>query len=81
MRRMLQVVSFLVVSVAVLGSAQAAQATPTKQAAVAMPDEYSAKVAQQVLQRGGNAVDASIAAALTLAVTIPRPEIWAAAVL
>lgn len=72
MRRMLQVVSFLVVSVAVWGSAQAAQATPTKQAAVAMPDEYSAKVAQQILQRGGNAVDASIAAALTLAVTYPE---------
>ncbi len=42
------------------------------QAAVAMPDKYSAEVAQQVLQSGGNAVDASVAAAFVLAVTFPE---------
>ncbi|TLX54915.1 gamma-glutamyltransferase [Stutzerimonas nosocomialis] len=40
--------------------------------AVAAPDEYSAKVAAQVLQSGGNAVDAAVAAAFTLAVTYPE---------
>lgn len=43
-----------------------------KQAAVAMPDTYSADVARQVLADGGNAVDAAIAASFTLAVTLPE---------
>jgi len=42
------------------------------QAAVAMPDKYSAQVAKDVLQGGGNAFDASIAAAFVLAVTYPE---------
>lgn len=42
------------------------------QAAVAMPDSYSADVARQVLEDGGNAVDAAIAASFTLAVTLPE---------
>ncbi len=41
-------------------------------AAVAMPDKYSANAAKQVLQSGGNAVDAAIAAAFVLAVTYPE---------
>ncbi len=40
-------------------------------AAVAMPDSYAAGVAADVLDSGGNAVDASIAAAFSLAVTKP----------
>lgn len=40
-------------------------------AAVAMPDSYAADVATTVLENGGNAVDASIAAAFSLAVTQP----------
>ena len=40
-------------------------------AAVAMPDSYAVKVATTVLEGGGNAVDASIAAAFSLAVTKP----------
>ncbi|NCF72911.1 MAG: gamma-glutamyltransferase [Gammaproteobacteria bacterium] len=42
------------------------------QSAVAMPDTYSADVATGILEAGGNAVDASIAAAFSLAVTLPE---------
>ncbi|GGD70080.1 gamma-glutamyltransferase [Lacimicrobium alkaliphilum] len=44
----------------------------TQQAAVAMPDSYSADVARQVLEEGGNAVDAAVAANFVLAVTLPE---------
>ena len=43
-----------------------------KQAAVAMPDSFSADVAKQILEKGGNAVDAAIAAQFVLAVTLPE---------
>ncbi len=47
--------------------------TPTvKQAAVAMPDSYSADIAKDILQKGGNAIDAAIAAQFVLAVTLPE---------
>ncbi len=39
--------------------------------AVAAPDRYSADTAQQIFAAGGNAVDAAVAVAFTLAVTRP----------
>jgi len=42
------------------------------QAAVAMPDSFSADAAALVLKQGGNAVDAAITAQFVLAVTLPE---------
>ena len=42
------------------------------QHAVAMPDSFSADAAMAVLEEGGNAVDAAIAAQFVLAVTLPE---------
>lgn len=41
-------------------------------AAIAMPDKYSAEVAETIIKQGGNAIDASVAAAFVLAVTYPE---------
>jgi gamma-glutamyltranspeptidase/glutathione hydrolase len=44
----------------------------TEETAVAMPDTFAASVAMAVLNDGGNAIDAAIAAQFTLAVTYPE---------
>ncbi|RVT45486.1 gamma-glutamyltransferase [Rheinheimera sediminis] len=51
---------------------QGAEARALGQGAVASPDQYGALVAEQILRKGGNAVDAAIAIAFTLAVTYPE---------
>ena len=48
------------------------QPVATGVAAIAMPDSFSADVAQAVLENGGNAIDAAVAAAFALAVTYPE---------
>lgn len=44
----------------------------TGTAAVAMPDRFAAHATRQVLENGGNAVDAAVTAAFVLAVTLPE---------
>ncbi len=50
----------------------AGSAASTNIAAVAAPDRYGADTAARILAMGGNAVDAAIAVAFTLAVTYPE---------
>src|SRR5258707_7942503 len=40
--------------------------------AIAVADKYSADAAEQIFKEGGNAVDAAVAIAFTLAVTYPE---------
>jgi len=59
-------------SLLVIAAATPALADARLRGAVAAPDQYSASVAAHVLETGGNAVDAAVAAAFTLAVTYPE---------
>ncbi|OLS64733.1 gamma-glutamyltransferase [Pseudomonas putida] len=58
-------------SAAILASSTAFAVT-LEGGAVAAPDQYGAQVAADILKKGGNAVDAAVATAFTLAVTYPE---------
>lgn len=58
--------------IATLVASSPAFATVLEGGAVAAPDQYGAEVAAQILRKGGNAVDAAVATAFTLAVTYPE---------
>ncbi|MNM70228.1 Gamma-glutamyltranspeptidase precursor [compost metagenome] len=53
-------------------SCSSAFAATLEAGAVAAPDQYGAQVAADILKKGGNAVDAAVATAFTLAVTYPE---------
>lgn len=62
----------LTLSAAIMATSTPLLAADLTAGAVAAPDEYGTKVAAQILKAGGNAVDAAVATAFTLAVTYPE---------
>ena len=63
---MVRLALFCILTLSMVSTTQAGTA------AVAMPDRYGAAVARDILEDGGNAVDAAIAATFALAVTYPE---------
>ena len=57
---------------AAIFASSSAYAVTLEGGAVAAPDQYGAQVAADILKKGGNAVDAAVATAFTLAVTYPE---------
>jgi gamma-glutamyltranspeptidase/glutathione hydrolase len=68
---MKQVIRILFIAL-LLTSCDGGAPADVSKSAVAMPDSFSAEVAADILNAGGNAVDAAIAAAFSLAVTYPE---------
>ncbi len=58
--------------ISLLASASSVFAASLDGGAIASPDKYGAKAATYILNSGGNAIDAAVATAFTLAVTYPE---------
>ncbi|MFM0033560.1 gamma-glutamyltransferase [Paraburkholderia strydomiana] len=63
---------FLEATPAIAKAPEKAQPAILTASAIAVADKYSADAAEQIFKQGGNAVDAAVAIAFTLAVTYPE---------
>jgi gamma-glutamyltranspeptidase/glutathione hydrolase len=70
--RLLRVEPFIVLLAGIALAHAAPQAATAATAAVAAPDRYGADTAAEIFEAGGNAADATVAVAFTLAVTYPE---------
>src|SRR5262245_50115573 len=73
LRRRTVVCAFLALTFCILSPEPVlAQATPSRNGMVVAQETRAARVGVEVLEKGGNAVDAAVATAFALAVTYPR---------
>jgi gamma-glutamyltranspeptidase/glutathione hydrolase len=74
LKKILQIASIicLLISFHMESIAQVGSAVPYQQGVISSGDEYASEAGLEMLEKGGNAVDAAIAVQFTLAVTLPR---------
>ncbi|MDZ7682286.1 MAG: gamma-glutamyltransferase [Fodinibius sp.] len=73
--RLLYPTLILIISFLILpsqGDAQVGEAKTYEQGIVVTAEEHASQIGAQILQQGGNAVDAAVAVQFALAVTLPR---------